>query len=217
MSPILAYGLTLAISVANDLLLGLTAERYALYFADYAVKLVMLALLLVAGVHQLADPRPKVRPRPAVFVLWFVFAVVVHLSVVFIVARLERIWPLPHLFAWPRLGNSWLMAVDLTFGIALSVVVEELMARRLAWNVLQPHFAHTWGPLVVSSLFFSLGHWGRGPWNMMSATLVGATLFIAYRRTGSLALVIAAHYLVNFLVFARWYGLVWYDPTFYFR
>lgn len=218
MSPLRAYGALLSISVANDILFWLTAERYALlYFADATVKIAMLALLLAAGVHRLADPRPRTRPGPVAIALWFVFAVITHLAIIFTVNKIGEKWPLPYLFVWPRVGNSWLMVFDLTLGIALSVTVEEMMARRLAWNVLQPRFAHAWGPLVVSSLLFALGHWGRGPWNMISTTLVGMMLFMVYRRTGSLALVVAAHYVANLIVFAQWYGLVWYDPAFYFR
>jgi membrane protease YdiL (CAAX protease family) len=205
MSLVLAYGLTQFLFVANDLLFWLTSEHYAIYFADYAVKLAMLALMLAAGVHRLADPRPERPLRPAVFAAWFVFAVAANLVIFDTVDWTRRELPTPYLFTWPRIEIVWLRALDFTAGLALTAVVEEMMARRLAWHVLAPRFAAPWAPLAVSSLLFGLGHWGDGPWNTIGATLGGAALFLAYRRTGSLTLVIVAHFLANVILFAQKY------------
>lgn len=209
MSPTLAFALALFLFVTNDFLFWLASGSYAIYAVDYGVKLAMLALLLAAGVHRMADPPPQDAPGVAVFVLGFVFAAAANLVLILAAARLEQIVPPPHLFTWPRLDIPWLVAFDLTLGLALTAAVEELTARRLAWNVLQPRLSWAWGPLVVSSILFGLGHWGRGPWNIASATLGGMALFLVYRRTGSLTLVVAAHYFVDLLVFSEWYGVAW--------
>jgi membrane protease YdiL (CAAX protease family) len=205
MSLALAYGLTQLLFVANDLLFWLASGHYAIYLADYAVKLAMLALMLAAGVHRLADPRPGQPPRPASLAIWFGFAVVANLVIFAAVDWTRREVPAADLFAWPRIENEGLRALDLAAGLALTAIVEELMARRLAWHVLAPRFAARWAPLVVSSLLFGLGHWGNGPWHTIGATLGGAALFAAYRRTGSLALVVAAHFLVNVIYFGSKY------------
>ena len=217
MSPLRAYGALLFVFTANDILFWLASGSYAIYAVDYGAKLVMLALLLAAGAQRMADPRPTVPPRPEALAFWLVFAVVANLALFFAAARMERIAPSPHLFDWPKVKDVWLAAIDLTLGLALTAVVEEMMGRRLAWNVLAPRLTQPWGPLVVSSVLFGLGHWGQGPWNTLSATLGGAALFVAYRRTGSLALVVIAHYLVNLIDFGKWYGIAWLDPAFYFR
>ncbi len=205
MSLALAYGLTQFLFVANDFLFWLTSEDYAIYFADYAVKLAMLALMLAAGVHRLADPRPRQPPRRIALAAWFVFAVAANLVVFDAVDWTRRELPTPYLFTWPRIEIVWLRVLDFAAGLALTAVVEELMARRLAWHMLAPRFSSPWAPLAVSSLLFGLGHWGDGPWNTIGATLGGAALFLAYRRTGSLALVIVAHFLVNLILFAQKY------------
>lgn len=168
----------------------------------------MLALLLAAGVHRLKDPQPAKQLPLATLALWFAFAVIVNLAVSRAGFWAWHQWPPPYLFSWPKIAMPWLLVFDLTAGLALTAVVEELMARRLAWHVLAPRFPHPWATLTVSSLLFGLGHWGAGPWNTISATLGGAALFLAYQRTGSLMLVIAAHYTINLIIHARWQG-VW--------
>ena len=217
MSPLLAYGIALFVFTANDVLFWLASGSYAMYAIDYGAKLVMLALMLAAGVHRMADPRPSAPVRLDTWAFWLAFAVVANLVLMFAAARLEEIVPPPQLFIWPKAKDLWLVSFDLSLGLALTAVVEEMMGRRLAWNVLAPRLAQPWGPLVISSVLFGLGHWGQGPWNIASATLGGAALFAAYRRTGSLALVIVAHYLVNLIVFGKWYGIAWLDPGFYFN
>lgn len=171
MSPLLAYGVLLFVFTANDILFWLTSGSYAMYAVDYGVKLVMLALMLAAGVQRLPDPQPSAPVRLEALAFWLAFAVVANLVLIHAAGRLEEIAPPPQLFVWPKAKDLWLVSFDLSLGLALTAVVEEMMGRRLAWNVLAPRLAQPWGALVISSVLFGLGHWGQGPWSTASATL----------------------------------------------
>lgn len=57
------------------------------------------------------------------------------------------------------------------------------------------------GNLLASSLLFGLIHWGYGPGGIVAAAITGLAFGYTYQRTGSLSLVILAHYLVDVLLF----------------
>jgi membrane protease YdiL (CAAX protease family) len=88
--------------------------------------------------------------------------------------------------------------LDVSLGLLLSALVEEMVFRRLALAVLP---GPGWARLIASSLLFGLIHWGHGYGHMVETAVFGLGLGAVYLGTGSLRLVFAAHYAVNFLAF----------------
>jgi membrane protease YdiL (CAAX protease family) len=97
--------------------------------------------------------------------------------------------------------HGWLRLVDLTFGLALVTLSEEIVFRRYARHMLLRHLGD--GPLLVlaTSLLFGAYHWWTGLGNMISVSIVGALFMLFYQRSGALWPVVLAHYLVDLYFF----------------
>ena len=96
-------------------------------------------------------------------------------------------------------GGSYVM--DMTFGLGLVAVHEEIFFRRVARLVFRPLGDGIW-MVVATSLIFGLFHWWSGLANMLLATVAGAFLMVLYRRAGALWPAIVGHYLVDLFAFS---------------
>lgn len=80
--------------------------------------------------------------------------------------------------------------------------VEELLFRAALIGALSTGFAVSpWALAVVSSIAFALGHGAQGPVGMIVTGSLGLVLAAAFVLTGSLLVVVIAHYVVNALEF----------------
>ena len=180
------------VGLANDLLFNLLRGSYAIYLVDYVTKAALLGIAWPAAAALAPAPAQR-RPWPIVAAL-LVSCVVVGVGAELAAAQLEA-W---RLFEWPRIPWPHLRAFDLTAGLLLNAASEELIYRRIALAVL-PFSAR--GNLVVSALLFGALHWGAGPGAILGGAITGLAFGYAYQRTGSLALVIIVHYLVDVVLF----------------
>jgi len=92
----------------------------------------------------------------------------------------------------------------LLLGGVLPVVAlaEELVFRGVLVGALATGFAlPAWGLAAASSVAFGLGHGAQGRGGVLVTGLLGFALATAFVLTGSLALVVVAHYVVNALEF----------------
>jgi membrane protease YdiL (CAAX protease family) len=87
--------------------------------------------------------------------------------------------------------------IDLTFGLLLVAIHEEIFFRRVARVVFRP-LGDGLAMIMTTSVIFGLFHWWTGLPNMIVATLVGAFLMLLYRRAGALWPAVLAHYLIDF-------------------
>lgn len=94
--------------------------------------------------------------------------------------------------------------------LPLVAAAEELLFRAVLVGGLAAGFGLSpWGLAVVSSAAFGLGHGLQGEAGVVVTTALGFVLAAAYVLTGSLAVVVVAHYLVNALEFGANEGLGW--------
>ncbi len=98
--------------------------------------------------------------------------------------------------------TGWLHAMDIVFGLALVAASEEILFRRCARHVLQPHLGSSIAMVVASALLFGAYHWWTGIGNIISVTLIGVILMIFYMRSKALWPVVTAHYVTNVIAFA---------------
>jgi uncharacterized protein len=92
--------------------------------------------------------------------------------------------------------------IDLTFGLLLVGIVEELVFRGVMLRFLRSYTQSTLVIVVVSAVAFGLIHWSLGLTAVLVTTAIGAVFMIAYIRTGALLPVMLAHFAVNFIDFA---------------
>ena len=98
----------------------------------------------------------------------------------------------------------------LLLGVVLPLIAgfEELLFRGALVGVLSAGFG--WSPwllAVVSSVAFALGHGAQGSVGVAVTGLLGFVLAAGYIITGSLLVVVVAHYLVNAVEFVAYEGL----------
>lgn len=106
---------------------------------------------------------------------------------------------------YPPLQSPALVLFDLTIGLALVAVAEEVAFRKVFWAVWQER---GWpGLTVVSSLAFGLLHAPQGVAAVVFTAVSGALLMMAYRTSGSLWVPIGLHYWADLLAFGGLHGM----------
>ncbi|MBF0355012.1 MAG: CPBP family intramembrane metalloprotease [Alphaproteobacteria bacterium] len=196
--PRLALAFSMTVFALNDFLYWRFDDTYGVYLVDYASKSLMLVPLLL--LWKTLPAAPQKRGSWWVLLMLWLGLVVFDQLLEPLSAFLGSGW---QLFGWPYIEHSGLWLLDLTLGLMLTAVAEEMVARRLALAVLP---GPMWVRLISSSLLFGLGHWGQGYGHMALTAIIGLAFGAAYLRTGSLGVVIAAHYTINLLVFGLHLG-----------
>lgn len=172
--------------------------------ADYAIRIFGLAILFLVPP---ADETPF--RRSALKVHW---AVAAALVVALMLVQLLLFVPIGYAVD-DAVGNTridvrpmpegGLLGLDLTVGLALVAVHEEILFRRVARQVLSPFAGDGLVMIALSALIFGVIHWPHGVGDMTSAALFGAAAMLLYKRMGSLMPLIIAHYLVDVIELAR--------------
>ncbi len=83
---------------------------------------------------------------------------------------------------------------DLTFLLALTATIEEVVFRRMAVQWLETLTQNAWLLVSVPAAIFGLSHWGAGFAAMLGAFGVGIVFSLIYARTRRLWPLIIAHY-----------------------
>jgi membrane protease YdiL (CAAX protease family) len=115
---------------------------------------------------------------------------------------LKEIIPETELFVYPDLDLGAVYWLDITFGLALVALSEELAFRTVAQRVIGAFTDSQIWLVLVSALVFGIIHWSNGVPNIIDSAVVGAVLMVFYLRSGSILGPMAAHYLIDLWYFA---------------
>ena len=173
--------------------------------ADYGFKVAALALviLLTPLRRAAADQNLTVTRTEAILLVLVASAFIISVFDV-IYPLIDESIPDTALQEMPEIRSASVFWLDITAGLALTAIAEELVFRRLFYNVLRPFFTSSVPFVLASAVVFGLIHWSGGVANVVSAAIAGVALMALMLRTGSVVPAIVAHYLVNFVLF--------YDP-----
>lgn len=185
-----------------------------MHFADAFLKLVggHLGLVLFTGVFVLffrvplrvvgGTPDRVTLPEAAAGgvlfgIALFLLDAVVHLACARYGLELDPEFALALL---PRTRAAWTLKLGVAF--PLGALAEELWFRGIVLGVLasvSPGEGPLWDAtvLVFSAVLFGRSHVGRGSSALVSTTLTGLAFGAAFLVTGSLLLVVVAHYVMN--------------------
>jgi membrane protease YdiL (CAAX protease family) len=106
----------------------------------------------------------------------------------------------------PTSAGGW--AVLLFLVLPIIAGFEELLFRGVLVGVFAAGFGWSpWALAVVSSIAFAIGHGAQGPAGVVVTGVLGFVLAAAFVLSGSLLVVVVAHYLVNALEFVVHEGL----------
>ena len=98
---------------------------------------------------------------------------------------------------YPRLVDPDLAVIDLTLGLALVAISEELAFRSLLPALLRKVTSRTCLVLMLGAVLFGLAHLRFGLGSIVHATLIGLAFGGVALMTRRLSPVILAHYLIN--------------------
>jgi len=92
--------------------------------------------------------------------------------------------------------------IDLTAGLLMVGIFEELVFRGYMLTVLSRYTQSSFAIVILSSVGFGLIHWGLGLHAVVITSAIGAVFMIAYLQTRSLPAIAFAHFVINFIDFA---------------
>ncbi|MDH5489801.1 MAG: CPBP family intramembrane metalloprotease [Rhodospirillaceae bacterium] len=105
------------------------------------------------------------------------------------------------MFSFPQVHLPWLKMFDLTIGIAIVAISEEIVCRGIFKHIFEKYVPNQMVVAIASSMVFSAFHWSHGPAAMLSTFFIGTLLMALYQKTKSLWPPIVAHYIINFIYF----------------
>ena len=108
----------------------------------------------------------------------------------------------PPLGGMPAITSPVWNWVDLTFGLLMVGICEELIFRGFLHTFITRYTENPFAIVVISSLAFGLIHWSLGLHVVVITSTIGAVFMIAYLRTRSLPAIMLAHFAINFIDFA---------------
>jgi membrane protease YdiL (CAAX protease family) len=116
-----------------------------------------------------------------------------------IVAKLPGYSPLGGM---PAITNPVWNWIDLTFGLFMVGIFEELIFRGYMHTFISRYTRSSFAIVVISAVAFGLIHWSLGLHDILITSTIGAVFMVAYLRMRSLPAIMLAHFAVNFIDFA---------------
>jgi membrane protease YdiL (CAAX protease family) len=116
-----------------------------------------------------------------------------------LVAKLSGYSPLGGM---PAITNPVWNWIDLTFGLFMVGIFEELIFRGYMHTFISRYTKSSFAIVVISAVAFGLIHWSLGLHDVLITSTIGAVFMTAYLRTRSLPALMLAHFAVNFIDFA---------------
>jgi membrane protease YdiL (CAAX protease family) len=172
--------------------------------ADYASKAAMLVVacsLPAFRAYIRASLRPK-RGWAETWILALLALAAILLSEYWVREPLDQALPGTRLYVFPDIDSRPLYWFDMTFGLLLTALAEEIVNRGVARRIIESFAGGAVAVALLSSLVFALGHWSAGVGTVTSAFVSGIVLMALFLRTGSLVPGIAVHYAANAVTFA---------------
>ena len=175
------------------------------YFADYFMRIGVLGIIAtVPDLRRTAliSPTKKLALRDGLALVF-----VAGSSVLIIDQAVSWFIPLPDLpidrFEWPPITDPLLKWFDLTIGLLLVGITEEVVFRKLFRHLFEHYLRNAVLMVVLSSALFGLVHWSAGVFVVVFAFTGGVALMTLYLSCGVLWPAIALHYVLNFVAFAQ--------------
>ena len=169
------------------------------YFAVKALPLAIVGWMLWRGSLRADELGLDARPWTTMIAVFLVVAAagtLVDQNGYRLIAELPGY---PALGGMPAISSAAWNWIDLTVGLALVAVVEELVFRGVMLEVLRRYTTSTVLIVVVSSLLFGLIHWSGGLHAVVVTSIIGAVFMVGYLAGGSLLPVMLAHFVINFI------------------
>lgn len=108
----------------------------------------------------------------------------------------------PRLGGMPSITSSVWNWLDLTLGLLMVGIFEELVFRGFAHTFIGRYTGNAFAIVAISSVAFGLAHWSGGLHSVVITSTIGSVFMMAYLRTRSLPAIMLAHFAIDFIAFA---------------
>jgi len=102
----------------------------------------------------------------------------------------------------PEIASQLWSRIDLTAGLMLVAIIEELVFRGFLAAFLSRYTESAAVIIGISALAFGMIHWSGGMHQVLITGIAGAVFMALYLRTWSLPPLILSHFTINFIAFA---------------
>ena len=190
----------------NDLLLESTSSAFSWVAMDAAVRIFVVGFAVaIPSIRMILKQWLKAPPRSS----WGWYFIITCVALLGFDALVT--FPLVEAFpdwywqvgGFPGYDTYTLRILDVTFGLMLVAVSEEVVWRGVFRHLYERYSCNRVGLIVMSAFLFALIHWGRGPVGMLMPFVSGVILMVIFLRTGSLLPGMAVHYTVNLFYYAQ--------------
>ncbi len=178
----------------------------ALLVADYAFRIAVLALIFTSAAMyrpintslalERYDGTDSVKDFGLLFLVYLLILPFVALTALSgNASETEKLWEL--LFRFQAGPNYALRVFDLTVGLLLVAIVEELVFRKLLLDRLKARGFRWWIAIPLATIIFAMMHWGGGTITVFVAGIFGVAWGAFYWVRGRVGALIVWHYLAN--------------------
>jgi len=178
----------------NDLLFAVITLPWLYFIADYLCRVAVL-LFFILGLITKNISLKSLRFNKINIKTLFIQSLNLTLIGFFLSDAIEPLLPSFGFLHYPDYPNVYLKIFDLSIGLLLVALSEEVVFRGLLLNLLNRY------SVIVSSILFGLIHWGSGIATVVVATLIGIFFAHTTLKTNSIYPVLIAHFCINFLLF----------------
>lgn len=176
-----------------------------MYLVDYATRVLVMTACFVWPIGRAIAQET--------LPIWRIDLAIVAVVVLPIIGRLlhnyvdvpfVELTGLTGLFQFGKIENSGLYWVDLSLGLLLVALSEELIFRKIALSWLRSSGKSTLQIILISACFFALIHWGNGPGGVLYTFGLGLFYMAFYLKIGRLWPLVVTHWIENFIAFGPW-------------
>ncbi len=202
-SPRFAFFLLYVPFVANDFGFIALSGTYAVYILDYTCRLLVIYGYLFWSATRKKLPPKILQPiRPELAVLAIVGLPIAGLLISRVIGLPQDSWASWSVwFRYPHISDPALYWMDLTFGLILVAISEELVFRKLAFEWLSTKGRKGSFIPLISSAFFAVAHWSTGLGSMVSVFLTGMLYMAVYMKLRRIWPLVCAHWIHNFFIY----------------
>jgi membrane protease YdiL (CAAX protease family) len=167
---------------------------------DYTLRAIVLLLIALSPLRSAVFRGEPLRVSRVRLLTWMLGAGAAVLLLLWVGDLLRGVIPYLRFGHYPY-TTGLLHLFDLTFGLALVAIHEELFFRRFA-RIAFRRLGDGFAMILATSVIFGFYHWWAGLPNILVTMVIGALLMQLYRVTGALWPAMVIHYFVDLYEFA---------------
>ena len=153
------------IYILNDFVFIYTPKIHYYLAFDYAFRIISIAIIIYLLKRKIINSSYlKLKSLPVKdTVFWTLYLIMFSIIIFFILEEiLLKVIPDVHLFSYPKYNGALCKVIDLSFGMILVALSEELIFRGYCYSYLAEKTNNTVFVIAVSSIIFGLIHWSNG-------------------------------------------------------